>query len=71
MERPASSPFAVEVNDDDEDDVGRILCVSDEAATEFDKDKMSCCADFCNSCCAGDVVLFSDECEFSICSFNA
>lgn len=63
MERPASSPFAMEVNDDDEDDVGRILCVSDEAATELVKDKMSCWA--------GDFVLFSDECKFSICSFNA
>lgn len=45
MERPASSPFAMEFNDDDEDDVGRILCVSDKGATEFDKDNMSCCAD--------------------------
>lgn len=61
MERPASSPFAVDVNDDDEDDVGRVLCVSDEAATDFDKDKMSCCADCCNNCRAGDGVLFSDE----------
>lgn len=53
----------MDVNDDDEEDVGRILCASDEAATEFGKDNMSCWA--------GDFVLFSDECEFSICSFNA
>lgn len=64
MERPASSPFAVEVNDEDEDDVGRVLCDSDDAC-------MSCCVDFWCICCAGDVVLLSDECEFSICSFNA
>lgn len=63
VERPASSPFAVEVNDEDEDDVGRVLCDSDDA--------ISCCVDFWCICCAGDVVLLSDVCEFSICSFNA